>query len=258
MDIHIYVSYHKPFMKIEDQCFIPIQTGRAIAAEELDMIGDNTGENISHLNPAFSELVSQYWAWKNDRSDCDYIGFLHYRRYLNFNKSQYYQLDNKDIAIREFGLNQKDIEEAIAGYDFILPSAIGVGNMYRNTCNPFGPAFADKLIATMKAVKPEYSNAIDRFYNSSTAYLYNLYIMKKELYDEFCEFMFGTLLSLREEIGLTPPISEFPRFFGYTAEQFINIYMDYLKEKRDIKILTLSTVKIEEIGDKYQFNQGGW
>lgn len=37
------------------------------------------GENINHLNPIYSELVTIYYVWKNQIKS-DYVGFNHYRR----------------------------------------------------------------------------------------------------------------------------------------------------------------------------------
>ena len=51
--------------------------------EKFEMLGDNTGDNISKLNKHFCELTTQYWAWKN--VDCEYYGFCHYNKYFAFN-----------------------------------------------------------------------------------------------------------------------------------------------------------------------------
>lgn len=254
MNIHIYVSYHKDFLFIPDEAFIPIQVGRALKPLLLPIIGDDTGDNISEMNPKFSDVVTHYWAWKNDPG-CDYIGFFHYRRYFCFKNPS--PGSNPEVNfIREYGLNKADIENAIKGYDIIVPRALNVGNMYNNTCNPFGPAWADTLIAKMKEVKPEYSDAIDEFYTSGSAYLYNLHIMKRELFDEFCEFTFGTLIPLANTIGAMPPYSTFSRFFGYVAEQFINIYIIHLRKTRGVKVLELDPLKLFESDYGYTAMRG--
>ena len=66
-----------------DGVFRPIHVGRALADRPLDITGDDTGENISSLNPSFCELTAIFWAWKND-SDADWVGLMHYRRFLAF------------------------------------------------------------------------------------------------------------------------------------------------------------------------------
>ena len=105
--VKILIAYHKPSVLIKDEVLTPIHLGRALATESSkdgdmseedykwmleNMIGDNTGENISHLNRTLNELTSMYWAWKNyDKlGNPDYIGFMHYRRHLNFNTEKKY------------------------------------------------------------------------------------------------------------------------------------------------------------------------
>ena len=42
---------------------------------------DDTGDNIANRNNQYSELTALYWAWKN--LNADYIGIVHYRRYMS-------------------------------------------------------------------------------------------------------------------------------------------------------------------------------
>ena len=51
--IPLYSIFHKPFYKPAADYVIPIHAGRAIAVNKLDIPGDDTGENISNLNPFF-------------------------------------------------------------------------------------------------------------------------------------------------------------------------------------------------------------
>lgn len=102
--LKILISYHKPSELFKDEIYTPIHLGRVLAmAENKDgkmsetdfkwlcknMIGDDTGENISHLNHYFNEMTGVFWAWKNyDKlSNPDYIGFASYRRRKKQNKN---------------------------------------------------------------------------------------------------------------------------------------------------------------------------
>ena len=99
-EIKILVGYHKPSKLYKSDIFVPIHLGRAVASQVSkdgqlnskdyqwlleNMIGDDTGDNISQLNRQFSELTGIYWAWKNyDKiGNPEYIGFMHYRRHLS-------------------------------------------------------------------------------------------------------------------------------------------------------------------------------
>ena len=103
-----------------------------------NMIGDDTGDNISDKNREYCELTGIYQAWKNyDKlGNPDYIGFIHYRRLLVFNEYEYdkYEqtkinkayrdifdnFDNDDL-LDKYGLNLETINKYIQKYDLILP-----------------------------------------------------------------------------------------------------------------------------------------
>ena len=87
--VKILVCCHKPYSCLSSQVFSPIHIGRAQADPKTKLamgsyLRDDQGENISHKNPSYAELTAQYWAWKNFDAlgNPDYIGFFHYRRYL--------------------------------------------------------------------------------------------------------------------------------------------------------------------------------
>ena len=87
--LKIFVVYYKPAPLIKTEIFEPIQAGRTIAGtpsrqgtftkEEIswlseNMIGDNTGQNISGLNRSFAEITALYWIWKN--TDSPFVGMF--------------------------------------------------------------------------------------------------------------------------------------------------------------------------------------
>lgn len=66
--------------------FIPIQAGRALSEPIDGLIGDDTGDNISRYNRLLNEITAIYWAGTHyaELGSPDYIGFNHYRRYLEW------------------------------------------------------------------------------------------------------------------------------------------------------------------------------
>lgn len=92
MDVKILVSYHKPSLLLKNDIMLPIHAGRSVARHPSkdgaisdssynwlieNMIGDDTGDNISAKNRFYNEVTSIYWAWKNAAKldNPDYIGF---------------------------------------------------------------------------------------------------------------------------------------------------------------------------------------
>lgn len=158
--VKILISYHKPAVLLKDEVLTPIHVGRALATQSskdgsiseedykwmLDnMIGDDTGDNISHLNRRLNELTAIYWAWKNyDKlGNPDYIGFMHYRRHLNFNIDKKYKenewglIDNDiidDDYINDYHLKADYINELVDKYDILVAKKWNVnkGNFKNN------------------------------------------------------------------------------------------------------------------------------
>ncbi|GHT81204.1 hypothetical protein FACS1894130_12890 [Spirochaetia bacterium] len=84
-ELKILVCYYQPWEIPKGDIFLPIQAGKAISGFNLKMQGDDTGNNISSKNQAFSEFTAWYWAWKNIKilyPNIKYIGLSHYRRYF--------------------------------------------------------------------------------------------------------------------------------------------------------------------------------
>ena len=78
--LKIFVVYYKPAPIIKTNILEPIQAGRLISdtpsragvftPKEIswlkeNMIGDETGDNISHLNRYFAEITALYWRNSN-------------------------------------------------------------------------------------------------------------------------------------------------------------------------------------------------
>ena len=87
-DIKIFVSHRIDLDSetIDNPLFVPVRCGAVFdKRENVTMLGDNTGDNISEKRMSFCELTVQYWAWKN--VEADYYGLCHYRRYFSFSDS---------------------------------------------------------------------------------------------------------------------------------------------------------------------------
>ena len=48
--LKIFVIFHKPYLKFENEIFIPIQVGKKISQFNLNMISNDSGDNISDKN----------------------------------------------------------------------------------------------------------------------------------------------------------------------------------------------------------------
>lgn len=258
--ISIFISSHKPAEHIEGKYFIPIQVGAALPGKKkIDgFIQDNTGDNISDKNLRFCELTSQYWAWKN--VDSDYYGFFHYRRYLGFNtsfsknESVWGTLEEprfSDGLVKKYNLDDENIKSLIEQYDIVLPEIKDITTMPGHSKN-IRQQYAssgylhekdlDIMMDVLKEKYPEFYPYAISFMSGHKSYLNNMFIMKKDIYNKYCEWLFDILFECDKRINYTNYSVEAIRTPGHLAERLLNIYIAYLKDNNDYKIKELPTV----------------
>ncbi len=110
------IAMHKPYPVPRASIYLPIHVGAALNPDVLSHIqGDNTGDNISTLNPYFCELTALYWLWKNN--DSDYKGLVHYRRY--FATNNFFKRHNHNRFERI--LEKTELDQILVQHPIILP-----------------------------------------------------------------------------------------------------------------------------------------
>lgn len=218
-----------------------------------NMIGDDSGDNISNLNRRLCETTALYWAWKNydNLGNPEYIGFMHYRRFLNFSNKTYqenkYGLVNYDRLNKQFinqtELNNCKINKLISKYDIVIGKAWDVTNTKAvNNYNqvelsePFDIGDYDLALEILKSKYPEFNEAINIYNKSKKGYFTNIFVMKKELFFHFSKWLFDILLEAEQRIQKYTHIEK-NRVVAHISERLFGIYLTYLKLKnKKIKI----------------------
>jgi|GEM_PF-712534 len=245
--IKIYLSYHKDSHRIRSDILTPIHVGRAIASEETieklsDMIGDDTGNNISDRNASFCELTAQYWAWKN--TDDQYVGFFHYRRHLCFNPDN--KTEENKWGIIEYpyitedyldraGLRDEFISNAVKGRNLIsvtpwnVEAAGSVNNRdhYARSSPYLHISDFDRAMKILAKNYPDYEKDIESYCNSNYGYYTNIFVMKRSLFNEYCELLFGTLFELESELDISDYNVQEKRIFGYISEWIFGVFLTH-------------------------------
>ncbi len=207
--IRIFVACHKPTEVYTDDVYTPIHVGRASSKykEEMkDMIGDDTGDNISEKNPFFCEMTAQYWAWKNYH-DSEYIGFCHYRRYFNEKITQ----DNVDGLFAD-------------GTDVIVVGPC----LRRYTRWEYFKTFVcseDLAIMQMVVQKmyPEYYKTLSQSGFDFVDFPLNMLICRRDLFEEYATWVFSILFECEKHVKLSP-YSRQRRLYGYLAELLMPVF----------------------------------
>lgn len=256
--LKIYIPSNEPFEYIKNSVFSPAQFYTENNNIHLIDTTQDIHQNISPLLGCYYELSVLYWAWKNDQSD--YIGFFKPNRYLSFSDENKEQDSNGDIiydSIDEMRkqdpyFSQDYMINIIKEFDLIIPNPIqasSVNQLYLQSPYKY-QADLDHLLNIISKHYPEYSKSAIVYLQGTYYYPYNLFIMKKEVYSEYSEFLFSILLIFEKEINMQNFGNDMKKVLVYIAEILLGIYITYLKSKRyKISIyqrLYIHDVNIEE------------
>ena len=241
-NIKIFVSCHKPCILPKCESFIPIHVGAAISDKKMAMIRDDTGDNISSKNRNYCELTAQYWAWKNYKAD--YYGFCHYRRFFSFSKNKigvnkfgYKTFDLlNDIAVQKLHLNKESIKTVVEESDILLAaspdySLFGHKNLYNQFETSHGLHVEDMKLAIhiLKEKYPNYAAAADEYMNGTFMFPCNMFVMRKELFYEYSDWLFSILEKIEKEIDYSDYSEEGMRTIGHIAERLLGVFCTYHK-----------------------------
>lgn len=224
-DIKIIVATHKKFWMPKDEIYLPLHVGKERKAD-IGYIGDNTGENISVKNPYYCELTGLYWAWKN--LNCEYLGLVHYRRHFA-EKSPVFTAGEIERKVPDYGYFAGLLKKS----DLIVPKKRryyieSLSSHYAHT------HYAEHLELTRKVIQetcPDYLADFDRVMKQRGGYMFNMFVMRKDLSDQYCEWLFPILEQL-EGLVCTDGYSAFQkRFYGRISELLFNVWLRHMKIK---------------------------
>ena len=241
MDIKILVATHKKYDMPSEDIYLPIHVGRE-GKEDLGYQGDNQGENISLKNSNYCELTGLYWAWKN--LQCDVIGLSHYRRYFT-DKSKFEVAKNKNNKM-DLILNKQDIEKILKNADIIVPKKRNyyIETIYSHYKNAHHIKDLDETRNIIEELYPEYLENFDRVMNGKTIHLYNMFVMKKELFDEYCEWLFNILFELEKRVDISDYDAYQSRIFGFISERLFNVWiLQKHMLSREIDVINIESIE---------------
>ena len=164
---------------------------------------DNVGENISTENPIYGELTATYHAWKNDLHDI--MGLFHYRRVLKVTKEQLVMLDTGKADV-------------ILPLPFVCyPDASGQYGRYLNQ---------EDIEVMLEVLRDSYPGIYDKateVLKGKHLYNYNMLIAKKEVFEDYCAWMFSLLAEIAKRCEAVSR-ERLPRYIGRIGEVLTSVY----------------------------------
>ena len=210
------VATHKEYPMPSDPMYLPVQAGAALHAS-LPYTKDNTGDNISAENPFFCELTCLYWAWKN--MDAEALGVCHYRRHFAGKRTgdKWDRILTLDRASR-----------LLAKAPVILPKK---RNYFIETgYSQYAHAHHEQdLLATREILAekyPAYVSAFDSTLKYPAGHRFNMFIMKRDLLDQYCQWLFDILFELKRCLDTSSYSDYDKRVFGFVAERLLDVWVE--------------------------------
>ena len=244
-NIKLFVCCHRPVKVPADPLLIPIQVGAALAEGHFSgFLYDDDGDNISAQNRYYCELTAHYWAWKNVTAD--YYGFFHYRRYLYPSKNTkipYIIKREPSLEILD-KLGYDRFANLILNYDVIVPQKI---NMYMSVRKQYSNStfhHYEDLCEVEKIIQRNYPNmleALERYFSGTCSYFWNIYIMRRDIFFDYCSWLFAILKEFAEKININNRYNvQEERVLGYLSERLLGVFLTYWENK--LRITELSSV----------------
>ncbi|MGN0361336.1 MAG: DUF4422 domain-containing protein [Bilifractor sp.] len=218
--IRLLIACHKKCEVPSDPVYLPLHVG-AEGKESFGFTGDNTGDNISTKNPVYCELTGLYWAWKN--LDCDYLGLVHYRRYFTLKSKR----EQKKLGLLQSVLTGDELRGLLVKYRVLVPKRrhYYIETVYSHYAHTFDGSQLDHTREILVRMYPDYVSEFDRFMKQTSAYIFNMFVMPKDLADAYFAWLFSILSELEKVVdtsGMTPFDA---RYAGRVSERLFNVWL---------------------------------
>lgn len=214
-EIQILVVTHKTVpMKTKEDIYVPMLVGpKKDQLRFSNSFRDDEGENIAQKNANYSELTALYWAWKN--LDADYIGLVHYRR-LFFSQ----QTKNSIVT-------KKELQSLFQDVDIILPKKRNyfIETTWSHYAHNHNIEDLKNTRAIIQEQFPEYVAAFDHTMQQKKSHRFNMLIMKKELFSQYCEWLFTILFELEKQTDIREYDAYQARIYGFISERLLDVWM---------------------------------
>lgn len=166
-------------------------------------------------------MTSIYWYWKNVKNEHSHVGFNHYRRLFRLDDIEDYQ--NYDIIVSKpiWSSDKISLAHQYRHYHILQDLQTCIDVIRSDFNYSWGEGFRKYLLTTGTNLAP-----------------CNMFVMRKELFNEWCGFIFPILFKLKDVICSS---SEFQardnyqkRALCFLTERMFN-YWYYLKKNSGLK-----------------------
>lgn len=245
-DLILSVFYQPPemlkyYIKHNKHLYFPMNTGNLKGTDDWCdkhlRYETDFKDNIAYLNPKINEMSLIWCYWKNLMKDADYIGFNHYRRLFDYE-------DLNDIA--EYDVIDAKPIPMVFNMSYFTGSPIP---NYVPTDIKNGYAICHKIedwnkMEELLKKTPYYVDFEEWSKQNSLTSPCNMFVMKRKMFEEYCEFIFPILFELEKQVDLTGYDNYQKRQLSFLAERLTSLFL-YSKKQQGYKFKTIDALLFE-------------
>ena len=229
-ELQVLVATHKPYAMPSDPSYLPIFVGAELAEAAAAASGfrrDDEGEGVSGKNRNWCELTALYWAWKN-LAGVDAVGLVHYRRHFK---------GRRGIA------SGAEICAALAGVDAVLPRPRDyfIETTYSQYAHAHHAIDLDETRRILAERHPDCLEAFDSAMKSTRGHRFNMMVMRRPVFDDYCGWLFGILLELERRLDISSYSAYDSRVFGFVSERLLDVYV----RAKGVKFVEMPVLNLE-------------
>ena len=115
----------------------------------------------------------------------------------------------------------------------------------------------DRAIAILKEIHPEQAAACDAYMQSKYIYFCNMYIMKREYFHAYMNWLFPVLEKFESQTDFSGYSDKEKRVTGYIAERLFGVYYTWLKQQGSAKCAEVPYVIFHQNVREFQLGKKG-
>ena len=234
-------------------------------------VDDSCPDNLSSKNRSINEMSGIYWIWKKLESfpEAEFIGITHYRRFFIFDESlplpsktwlpnsTCYEFNTLDEASRYIDSSLVDYYFKI-GYDCLAPkmydarlldperrpNVSSCEERFYEIAN-FDPDLYKLMEKLVLERDRSYLFELQELRRIPRHYTFNMFIMKRGIFESYCSFIFPILNKIDEANKETEDPTK-RRGPGYLSEFLTSIFLSHELRVNNLKIKELNTCYIRD------------
>lgn len=155
----------------------------------------------------------------------------------------YVEADSLRGDLSGYALEEAQIRAVVEKYDVltVLPERMDV-TVRQQFCQFHNRADLERMVRILKKRRPEYAAACDRYMDSKYIYFCNMYIMRREYFQAYMEWLFPLLEEFEAGKGFHGCGAGQARITGYLAERLFGVYYTWLREQGEARCCELQYV----------------